>query len=80
MEDNCMIYRENAAANLAFERHLGLNILRYDKRRKRNVPCKKRAMMMDEDYLDTVLEAGLGKVSFNKRTLMFSLCADTLFI
>jgi predicted transposase YbfD/YdcC len=38
-----MIYRENTAANLAFVRHLGLNILRHDKRRKRNVPRKMRA-------------------------------------
>lgn len=27
---------------------------------------------MDEDYLDTVLEAGLRKVSFKKQTLMLS--------
>lgn len=65
-EDNCMIYRENAAANLAVVRHLGLNILRHDKSRKLSVPRKMRALMMDEDYLDTVLEAGLGKVSFEK--------------
>lgn len=65
-EDNCMIYRENAAANLAVVRHLGLNILRHDKSRKLSVPRKMRALMMDEDYLDTVLEAGLGKVSFKK--------------
>ncbi|MDZ7867819.1 MAG: hypothetical protein U5L02_01235 [Rheinheimera sp.] len=54
------------SSGLAVVRHLGLNILRNDKSRKLSVPRKMRALMMDEDYLDTVLEAGLGKVSFKK--------------
>jgi hypothetical protein len=51
---------------LRFLLDLGLNILRHDKSRKLSVPRKMRALMMDEDYLDTVLEARLGKVSFKK--------------
>lgn len=53
-----MIYRENAAANLAVVRHLKLNILRHDKSGKLSVQRKMHALMMDEDYLDTALEAG----------------------
>ena len=67
-----MIYKENAAENLAVVLYLGLNILRHDKHRKLSVPRKMRALMMDEDYLDTVSEVGLGKVSFKKLTLMLS--------
>jgi len=61
-EDSCMIYREKAAANLAAIRHIALNMMRQEKSRKLSIPRKKRALMMDPDYLDTVLEAGVGVI------------------
>jgi predicted transposase YbfD/YdcC len=59
-EDNSQIYRENAAANLASIRHMTLNMLRQDTSRKLSIPRKKRALMMDPSYLDTVIAAGIG--------------------
>jgi len=59
-----MFYRENAAANLTVVCHLGLNILRHEKSRKLSVPLKMLALMLDKDYMDKLLEAGLEKVSF----------------
>lgn len=59
-EDSCLIYREKAAANLAAIRHIAVNMMRQEKSRNLSIPRKKRALMMDPDYLDIVLEAGVG--------------------
>ncbi|WP_445771703.1 ISAs1 family transposase [Rheinheimera sp.] len=60
-EDACQIYRGNAAANLATMRHFGLNMLRVEKR-KMSIRRKQRQALMNEAYLDAVLEAGMSVV------------------
>ena len=60
-EDACQIYRGNAAANLATMRHFGLNMLRAEKR-KMSIRRKQRQALMNADYLDAVLEAGMSVV------------------
>lgn len=60
-EDACQIYRGNAAANLATMRHFGLNMLRAEKR-KMSIRRKQRQALMNEAYLDAVLEAGMSVV------------------
>ncbi|EJI86382.1 H repeat-associated protein yhhI [Alishewanella aestuarii B11] len=60
-EDACQIYRGNAATNLATMRHFGLNMLRAEKR-KMSIRRKQRQALMNEAYLDAVLEACMGMV------------------
>jgi len=60
-EDACQIYRGNAATNLATMRHFGLNMLRAEKR-KMSIRRKQRQALMNEAYLDAVLEAGMSVV------------------
>ena len=60
-EDACQIYRGNAATNLATMRHFSLNMLRAEKR-KMSIRRKQRQALMNEAYLDAVLEAGMSVV------------------
>ncbi|MGL5917686.1 MAG: ISAs1 family transposase, partial [Cetobacterium sp.] len=55
-EDNCQIYRENGAENLAYMRHIALNALRKEST-KASVPVKQKRCMMNTDYLLQVLTA-----------------------
>ena len=54
-EDDCVISRGEAPANLACARHIALNLLRAEKSRKRGVKGKQRVACMSTDYLERVL-------------------------
>ena len=70
-EDDCPIYRGDAAEILACIRHMGLNMLRAETSRKASVRRKQKIAGMSSEYLETVLNAGLKNwVNFNK---MFTL-------
>lgn len=62
-EDACPIYREDAAENLACIRHMAVNMLRAETSRKASIRRKQKIAAMSSDYLDTVLAAGLQKLS-----------------
>ena len=54
-EDDCVISRGEAPANLACARHIALNLLRAEKSKKRGVKGKQRVACMSTDYLEQVL-------------------------
>lgn len=58
-EDNCQIYRDNGAENLARLRHIARNIIRADKSRKASVRRKQRMAAMDPGYLENIFLNGL---------------------
>ena len=58
-EDNCQIYKENGAENLARLRHIARNIIRADKSRKASVRRKQRMAVMDPSYLESIFLNGL---------------------
>ena len=58
-EDDCQIYRENGAENLARLRHIARNIIRADKSRKASVRRKQRMAVMDPSYLESIFLNGL---------------------
>lgn len=60
-EDNCQIYKDNGAENLARLRHIARNVIRADKSRKASVRRKQRMAAMDPSYLETVFFNGLEK-------------------
>jgi predicted transposase YbfD/YdcC len=62
-EDNCQIYRENGAENLARLRHIGKNMIKADKSRKASVRRKQRMTTMDASYLETVFLAGCNSLT-----------------
>lgn len=57
-EDDCPIYVENAATNLASLRHMALNMLRAEKS-KVSIAAKQKRCWMKTERLEAVLEAGL---------------------
>ena len=61
-EDDCPIYRGDAAEILACIRHMGLNMLRAETSRKASVRRKQKIAGMSSEYLETVLNAGLKKL------------------
>lgn len=58
-EDDCPIYRGDAAEILAIMRHLALNMLRAERSKKASIRRKQKIASMNIDYLDTVLMAGI---------------------
>ena len=58
-EDECQIYRGNAAEILSGARKLALNMLRAETTRRVNVPRKQKRAYGSTDYLEKVLAAGL---------------------
>ena len=61
-EDDCPIYRGDAAEILACIRHMGLNMLRAETSRKASVRRKQNMAGMSSEYLEKVLNAGLKKL------------------
>lgn len=61
-EDDCPIYRGDAAEILACIQHMGLNMLRAETSRKASVRRKQKIAGMSSEYLETVLNAGLKKL------------------
>ncbi len=62
-EDECQIYRGNAAEILSGARKLALNMLRAETTRKVSIPRKQKRAHGSTEYLDQVLTAGLGEMS-----------------
>lgn len=60
-EDDCQIYRENAAQNIAILRHIAVNMLREEKT-KLSIRLKMKRIWMKTDYLEKVLQAGFSAV------------------
>ncbi|MFV8421677.1 ISAs1 family transposase [Vibrio parahaemolyticus] len=58
-EDDCQIYRENAAELLATVRHMALNMLRQEASKKASIRRKQNIAAMNTAYLEKVLAAGL---------------------
>ncbi|MFC0229605.1 ISAs1 family transposase, partial [Serratia aquatilis] len=50
-EDNCSIYRDNGAVNLATVRHMALNMLRLESGKKASIRRKQKMAAMNSDYL-----------------------------
>ena len=64
-EDECQIYRGNAADILSGARKLALNMLRAETTRKVSIPRKQKRAHGSTEYLEQVLTAGLLKLSKN---------------
>lgn len=62
-EDECPIYREEAAANLATVRHMAINMLRLEDGKKASIKRKQKMPAMNTDYLETVLLAGINDMT-----------------
>ena len=60
-EDNCQIYRENAAELLAIIRHMALNLLRQETGKKASIRRKQNIAAMNTAYLEQVLSAGFSR-------------------
>jgi predicted transposase YbfD/YdcC len=54
-EDNCQIFKDNSAENLAVMRHAALNMLRNEKSEKKSVRRKQRKAHVNTEYLELVL-------------------------
>ena len=61
-EDNCQIYRDNGAENLACLRHIALNMLRAEPT-KISIRSKRKRAWMKTRFLEGVLVAGFNKFS-----------------
>lgn len=61
-EDDCQIYRGNAAENWAITRQISLNMLR-EEPTKASIPTKRKRAWMKTSFLEKVLVAGFGKVN-----------------
>ncbi len=57
-EDDCQMYRENAAELLAIIRHMVLNSLRQETGKKASIRRKQNIAAMNNAYLEQVLSAG----------------------
>ncbi|HBU3658688.1 TPA: ISAs1 family transposase, partial [Klebsiella pneumoniae] len=68
-EDDCPIYRGDAAEILACIRHMGLNMLRAETSRKASIRRKQKIAGMSSEYLEKVLNGG---VSGNPRKFRHS--------
>lgn len=64
-EDDCPIYREDAAANLAMVRHIAINMLRLEDSKQAGIKRKQKMAAMNTDYLETVLLAGINGMAKN---------------
>ncbi|MCH1927125.1 ISAs1 family transposase, partial [Shewanella sp. C31] len=62
-EDQCQIYRGNAAEVLSGVRKIGLNMLRAETSKKVSIPRKQKRAYGSTDYLELVLTAGLNALS-----------------
>ncbi len=62
-EDACPIYRGDAAEILACVRHMALNMLRAETSRKASIKRKQKIAGMSSEYLETVLTAGIQKLT-----------------
>ena len=60
-EDDCQIYQNHGAENLATLRQIALNMLRAESTQA-SIPRKQKRVWMKTDYLEAVLQAGLGRV------------------
>lgn len=58
-EDDCLIYRGEAAEILACMRHFALNMLRAETKKKASIRRKQKIASMSSAYLEQVLIAGL---------------------
>ena len=61
-EDNCQIYKDNSAENLAVMRHAALNMLRNEKSEKKSVRRKQRKAYVNTKYLELVLSTEFNQV------------------
>ncbi|WP_445497865.1 ISAs1-like element ISPlu17 family transposase [Photorhabdus sp. SF281] len=61
-EDNCQIYRENAAENIAILRRISLNMLKKETSQL-SIKAKRRRIWMKTQFLERVLQAGFANVS-----------------
>jgi len=58
-EDNCSIYLDNGAANLATVRHIALNMLRSESGKKASIRRTQKMAAMNSDYLEQVILTGI---------------------
>lgn len=56
-EDDCQIYKDNSAENLAVMRHAALNMLKNEKSEKKSIRRKQRKAYSNTEYLELVLSA-----------------------
>ncbi|HIF9084016.1 TPA: ISAs1 family transposase [Photobacterium damselae] len=61
-EDDCQIYRGNAAEIMACMRHMALNMLRAESSKKASIRRKQKIAAMSSSYLERVLLAGFNEV------------------
>ena len=63
-EDDCQIYQNHGAENLATLRQMALNMLRAEPSQL-SIPRKQKRAMVKTDYLEAVLSAGLTEMFKN---------------
>lgn len=63
-EDDCQIYQNHEAENLATLREVALNMLRAEPSQL-SIPRKQKRALIKTDYLEAVLKAGLTKMFEN---------------
>ncbi|KMJ43316.1 transposase [Xenorhabdus khoisanae] len=61
-EDDCQIYRENAAENIAILRRIALNMLKQEKT-KLSIRMKRKRAWMKIQFLEQILQAGFSNLS-----------------
>ncbi|KLU16715.1 hypothetical protein AFK69_00700 [Xenorhabdus sp. GDc328] len=61
-EDDCQIYRENAAENIAILRRIALNMLKQEKT-KLSIRMKRKRAWMRIQFLEQVLQAGFSNLN-----------------
>ncbi len=54
-EDDCQIYKDNSAENMAVMRQISLNMLQKENSKKRSIVAKRRRARMKTSYLEEVL-------------------------
>ncbi|WP_244776849.1 ISAs1 family transposase, partial [Aeromonas veronii] len=64
-EDNCPIYRGDAAEILATARHMALNMLRAEEEKRASIRRKQKIAAMNSDYLEQVIVAGIRAANKN---------------
>ena len=64
-EDECQIYRGDAAEVLACMRHIALNMLKAEKSKKASIRRKQKIAAMNSAYLERVIVAGFKAVGEN---------------
>ena len=66
-EDDCQIYKDNGAENLAILRQTSLNMLRAEST-KASIPTKQKRAWMKTSFLEQILRAGLDGLAENQTT------------